>query len=91
MFMVETEMKPRRAVEADIARTPQWLGNGLHDEGIQVRLPAEAMDFLFPQRRPQGQWSPPGLLFSAYRCLFFGRREVNHLSPSSAEVKNACQ
>jgi hypothetical protein len=47
--------------------------------------------FSFP-KRPDRLWGPPSLLFNGYRGTFpevkWPEREVNHSSPSSAEIKN---
>jgi len=78
-------------VEADTARTPQGLSNGLHDEGIEIRLPAEATDFSFLQSVHTGSEVHPVSYSVRAGVCFFGRSEPDHLPPISAEVKNACK
>jgi hypothetical protein len=43
--------------------------------------------FSSPQR-PDQLWGPPSLLYSGYPAVRRPERETDHLSPSSAEVKN---
>jgi hypothetical protein len=44
-------------------------GYGLHDQGIEVRSPAEAKDF-FSSLCPDRLWGPPSLLYNGYQgCL----------------------
>ena len=89
MFIVETNEIKTCCGSTHSAYSAKWLGNGLHDEGIEVRLPAEATDFSFLQSVHTGSEVHPVSYEMRTGVCFFGRREAEHLSPSSAEVKNA--
>jgi len=39
--------------------------------------------------RPARPWGPPSLPYKGYRVISGGNADVQHLSPSSAEVKNS--
>jgi hypothetical protein len=60
----------------------QWIGYGLDDQGIGVRVPAGA-------KPRDGLYGPLSLLYNGHWGLFPLRRDANRTPPSSAEVKNA--
>jgi hypothetical protein len=66
---------------------------GLNDRSSRVRFPAGAWNFFSSPPRPYRLWVPPSLLYNGCQGLSLGvkrpRREANHSTPSSAEVKNA--
>jgi hypothetical protein len=74
-------------------RTAQWYSAGLRAGWSGVRVPARVGNFFLHHRRPDQLWGPLSLLSNGYQGLFPGvkrpRREVDHSTPSSAEVKNA--
>ena len=66
-----------------------WLVTSLHPRWSSVRIPTRARGFLFSKSVSGGPYS---VLFNGYWKSFLGikrpGREVYHLPPSSAEVKN---
>jgi len=54
--------------------------------------PVTGKRFSSSPNRPDRVWGPPGLLFNGYRISFREvkrpARELNHIPPFSAEVKN---
>jgi hypothetical protein len=63
-------------------------GYGLDNREIGIRSPAEAKDFLCPDRL----WGPPSLLYNGNVGPFLGTkarpgRDADHSPPSSAEVE----
>ena len=67
-----------------------WLGYGLE---VRISNPDRSKQFFSSPKRPDRFWIPLNLLFYRYRGSFQGIKrsgpEVSHLSPVSAEVKNA--
>jgi len=58
-----------------------------------VEILVGVREFFLLQNCPDRLWSPCSLLFNGYQGSFVGRvkqpgREINHLPPSTVEVKN---